>query len=452
MKANQLQPNPKNPRTITDKKLAALKKTLLEFGDLGGVVYNRRSKQLVGGHQRSKLFADAVITIERTHKVPTKTGTLAEGFIEFGGERFAYREVLWDELTEKAANVAANKGAGEWDTGILTEWLRELDSVNFDMDLTLFDAGEIGDLLATPKPNTGTTGSLNERFVVPPFSILDTRQGYWQERRAEWLAKTGNLTTSKEQVLSGGVNCINTINEGSSNFDPVLAEIMYKWFCPEGGTVLDPFGGEQTKGVVAGELGYRYVATELRAEQVAVNRKATAAYPNVIYHHGDATNIATLVPKVPYDFCFTSPPYYDLEVYSKTDMSALPSYAEFMRQYERVFKQCYELLAPNSFCAVKVAEIRDRKTGVYRNFVGDNVALFTRLGFKYYNEFTLLNAAGTAQIRATRYMNGGRKIVKLHQNVLVFYKGEVANIKTKFKNIELPEVMADDGEPTTTGE
>ena len=31
-------------------------------------------------------------------------------------------------------------------------------------------------------------GQLNKRFIVPPFSVLDARQGYWQERKRAWLA------------------------------------------------------------------------------------------------------------------------------------------------------------------------------------------------------------------------------------------------------------------------
>jgi hypothetical protein len=30
--------------------------------------------------------------------------------------------------------------------------------------------------------------SLVDRFGVPPFSVLDARQGYWQERKRGWLA------------------------------------------------------------------------------------------------------------------------------------------------------------------------------------------------------------------------------------------------------------------------
>jgi len=37
-----------------------------------------------------------------------------------------------------------------------------------------------------PGPQRGK-GSLSERFGVPPFSVLDARQGYWQDRKRAWL-------------------------------------------------------------------------------------------------------------------------------------------------------------------------------------------------------------------------------------------------------------------------
>lgn len=54
MKLEDLKGNPKNPRKVTEAKLAQLKRSLEEFGDLGGVVWNRRTKRLVSGHQRLK--------------------------------------------------------------------------------------------------------------------------------------------------------------------------------------------------------------------------------------------------------------------------------------------------------------------------------------------------------------------------------------------------------------
>lgn len=150
MKLKDLQPNARNPRTITDAKLTQLKKSLATLGDLSGIVYNRKSKTLVGGHQRLKVFSpDTDITITKKFAKPSKLGTVAEGYFEHNGERVQYREVYWSDAMEKAANIAANKGAGSWDNEILSEWLTELNAfdLDFDLDLTMFDSDEIRDLV-----------------------------------------------------------------------------------------------------------------------------------------------------------------------------------------------------------------------------------------------------------------------------------------------------------------
>lgn len=149
MRLAELKANPKNPRKISDEKLKMLKKSLEEFGDLSGIIFNRRTKRLAGGHQRIKVLPqDAEITIEKTFKEPTRSGTTAKGTVLIDGEGFVYREVDWDENKEKAANIAANKHGGEWEIPLLAEMILELDHANFPLDLTGFDDKELADLLA----------------------------------------------------------------------------------------------------------------------------------------------------------------------------------------------------------------------------------------------------------------------------------------------------------------
>ncbi len=158
MELKDLKANPKNPRKVTPAKLKALKRSLEEFGDLGGFVFNRRSGMLVGGHQRAKVFPkNAKVVIEQSHATATEKGTIAAGYVEIKGERFSYREVDWDEDREKAANIAANKGAGEWDPANLGDWFKDLAAHGFDLDLTMFDASEREAFLKDPE-QAGTEG------------------------------------------------------------------------------------------------------------------------------------------------------------------------------------------------------------------------------------------------------------------------------------------------------
>ena len=62
----------------------------------------------------------------------------------------------------------------------------------------------------------------------------------------------------------------------------------------------------------------------------------------------------------------------------------------------------------------------------------------------------LLEPAGTAAMRASRIFNGGRKICKTHQNVLVFYKGDPKKITENFGEVEVMELEDPEKEKVTS--
>ena len=145
-----LKANARNPRTITPDAMAALVKSLAEFGDLGGIVVNRRTGQLVGGHQRVEAFKQdtgARVSITERLAAADKTGTVALGYVETNGTRFGYREVEWDVTKETAANIAANQHGGEFDLAALKTLVDELKAAGTDMTLTGLGKKELDDLM-----------------------------------------------------------------------------------------------------------------------------------------------------------------------------------------------------------------------------------------------------------------------------------------------------------------
>lgn len=229
MLLKDLKPNPKNPRTITDAKLDQLKKALTEFGDLGGVVYNARTEQLIGGHQRSKLFSEnAKVVIERHYDTPTRTGTIAEGYIEFEGERFRYRQVDWDVTKEKLANLAANKGAGDWDQILLAEWFTELGDLDVDLDLSMFDVTEIEELLAAQvHPKEGLTNDNQFPEKVEPRTKLGDLYLLGSHRL---LCGDSTDKASVERLMGGEKAdiCFTSPPYNAGNFEPT-GEVLEKF-------------------------------------------------------------------------------------------------------------------------------------------------------------------------------------------------------------------------------
>ena len=143
----ELRPAPYNPRKITEAKLQLLGRAMREFGDLSGIVFNRKTGNLVGGHQRVKHLDPSWEVIKTELDKPDAVGTVAVGHIETPFGRWSYREVDWGENTEKAANVAANQHGGEFDIPKLKELLTELDTGEFPIALTGFEEAELENLI-----------------------------------------------------------------------------------------------------------------------------------------------------------------------------------------------------------------------------------------------------------------------------------------------------------------
>jgi hypothetical protein len=275
--------------------------------------------------------------------------------------------------------------------------------------------------------------SLQDRFVVPPFTVLDTKQGYWQERRSEWLrwgirselGRNQNLlnysSATKLQSSTGAMR------DSTSIFDPVLCEIAYRWFSPPAGRVLDPFAGGSVRGLVAHRLGRAYTGVDLSAEQIAANAANAADVgcdPPPRWLCGDSRDVIALAGPGPYDFLLTCPPYAYLEQYSDdpADLSSL-DYPEFLEQYRSILAAACSLLKPDAFAVLVVSEVRDRKTGDYLGFVPDTIAAMRDAGLAFHNEAILVNSAGSLPIRAARNFPPTRRLGRMHQNVLVFANG-----------------------------
>lgn len=275
---------------------------------------------------------------------------------------------------------------------------------------------------------------------APPVSTLDAKQGYWQKRKRAW--KEAGLDSAqgrddklqrgglKELAQKAGMNLTAT-----SIFDPVLCEIVYNWYSPPGGIVYDPFAGGSVRGITAEMLGRHYIGIDLSERQIDANRANGDAF-NVCpaWHCDDSRNADAYIPDGSADLVFSCPPYHDLERYSDhpLDLSAM-SWPDFCTAYKTIIDISCRKLKENRFAVFVVGDIRDKR-GAYRDFIGLTKRLFCTNGLVLYNDGILLEQYGTAPMRAGKQFLAGRKTVKVHQNVLVFYKGDMSQIRDNFSN------------------
>lgn len=190
MKLGDLLGHPQNPRKISDEKLKMLEKSLKEFGDLSGIIYNRKTKRLFGGHQRLKILPpETTIQID---------GAGDSGFAMVDGDRFHCRFVNWDEAKEKAAMIAANKHGGEWDFGLLPDLINELDALNIDMDLLGFDKDELDKLMTVTK----VEGKCDEDDVPAPPKKSRTKLGdIWNLGRHRLMCGDSTSVDAVERLM-----------------------------------------------------------------------------------------------------------------------------------------------------------------------------------------------------------------------------------------------------------
>ena len=276
---------------------------------------------------------------------------------------------------------------------------------------------------------------LRDKFIEPPFSVLDAKTSRWMSRKNKWKslgikseigrnATTYNMKEWADEKRASGELSGNKLGSDTSIFDPALCEVLYRWFVPENGQILDPFCGGSVRGIVANYLGYHYTGIDIRQEQIDSNREqaldilSVDNQPN--YYVGDANKVLdNFINR--FDFVFSCPPYANLEVYSdlEGDISNM-DYDDFLNAYTSILLKSCDLLKDDGFACFVVGEVRDKK-GNYRGFVLDTINAFKSCGMKFYNEIIFLQQLASAAVRANGNMKS-KKVVKVHQNILVFRK------------------------------
>jgi ParB-like chromosome segregation protein Spo0J len=169
-KVTELIPYVKNSRTHSDEQVAQIAASIKEFGWTNPILVDG-SNGIIAGHGRlmaaRKLGHTEVPTIELADLTET--------------QKKAY--IIADN------RLALNAG---WDNEMLTIELNDLLADGFALELLGFNPNELDNLLIgeeeIEEPEKIGHGNLSDRFLIPPFSVLNAREGWWQDRKRFWLS------------------------------------------------------------------------------------------------------------------------------------------------------------------------------------------------------------------------------------------------------------------------
>jgi len=261
-----------------------------------------------------------------------------------------------------------------------------------------------------------------DKWIVPPFSVLDTRKKDWVERRRRWNEIIGDNGETRENKLKGFSRLGGDDSYENSLLDAVMAEVIVKWFGFNGGNAFDPFAGDTVFGYVASSCGMSFQGIELRAEQAQINNDRCSSL-DAVYYCDTSENMDEYIDDNSIDLMFSCPPYFNLERYSDLpEALSNMDWQEFKTIYRNVLYNSFRKIKDNRFSVIVVGEVRGND-GNYVGLVPYTIKVMEDAGFSYYNEIIIVNSCGTLPLRAGRYMEASRKVGKMHQNILVFIKG-----------------------------
>ena len=170
--------NPRKKLKAGDKEYEKIKNSILEFGYVEPIIVNY-DMTVIGGHQRLTVLKDlgytevqcVVVHIEDEHKV-------------------------------KALNIALNKITGAWNEQLLADLLVDLQSVDFNTDLTGFEAPEIEQLFSKVhnKDIREDDFDVEEELKNPPIS----RKGdIWLLGRHRVICGDSTLPETYTKLMEG---------------------------------------------------------------------------------------------------------------------------------------------------------------------------------------------------------------------------------------------------------
>ena len=268
---------------------------------------------------------------------------------------------------------------------------------------------------------------LKDDFIVPPFSIIDLKTKEAQSVKAEYHNRfDSGLGRDQEGLNQTGI--VGSMVRGISVFHPLICKFGYTNYTKEGDIILDPFCGGSVRGIMAGELGRGYVGFDLRQEQIDENEKQAGT---VEWGNGkikpkwicsDTIDMDRhLLGDFKADLIFTSPPYsMGLEHYSDKpeDLNNL-SLEGFRDKYAEIIRKALKYLKHDGYSIWIVSDVRD-KDGFYWGLDSHTTKIHEEMGWGLWNTIIELDPLGNAPQRARKLFDASKKVVRVHQVVLIF--------------------------------
>lgn len=222
--------------------------------------------------------------------------------------------------------------------------------------------------------------------------------------------------------VTGGLRLVGS---APTNFRPMNAKAVYERFCPKGGVIYDyccGFGG-RLLGALSSKNNYKYVGTDPCTETM-YHLHQLGQYIEQVTGREDSYELHCCGseefrgPKNSIDFAFSSPPYFNLEVYSDEPTQCFNKFPELEGWLEGFVRPTIQnikhMLKPGKLYAVNIADFKVG-SGKEVAYVDEWIRISTEEGMPLFDTVYL---GVTARAGSAEQAAGELK----KENILIFKK------------------------------
>lgn len=264
-------------------------------------------------------------------------------------------------------------------------------------------------------------------FGFIPLSVLNIKRK--NIRIIQYQEETGeHAAHKKEHQYSKQFNASCKGSRGGDRYSimpAALVEFALKYWGTKNSLYLDPFAGQGVQMQVAKNMGVDYIGFDICAKFMKFNRavakKINTGKTRIDLHEKDAREIGE--ESKGWDFCFTSPPYWDIEHYDDNpkQLGVNKDYDVFLEGIKDVYAAMYKQAKSGAVIVININDFR--KAGKFYSYHADTIRLLEKAGFNVIDVAVLSGGlvSGIARAFAVDF-NLKRILPKVHEYLIIARK------------------------------
>jgi len=264
-----------------------------------------------------------------------------------------------------------------------------------------------------------TRGSLSRRMHIYQHDVPSRNMAKEprNKEKIERLKEAGYLSGQSPSNRQAGRG-----SKGTTIMAAELVEFFIKYYAKPDDTYLDMFFGQGIRMQVAHMMGLNYIGYDISREfysYVKEVKERLDGRTQIQIYLADSAN-PDQVPDASGDFCFTSPPYWDIEYYGDEpeQLGLQHTYDDFLRAMSRIARAWLPKFKIGAYVVINVNDFR--KDGKLYPYHADTITLFQDAGYEFVDLWVIEGLVGGLPKAFGVDFNLKRIAPKIHEYGLVF--------------------------------